>query len=151
MTKDIMGKLRDHLGRQVDTECAVVYLLAEVRKILERERPDPKPFALWMHCHWALHVNLARTPTTVAFLRRVDDFVTATVHGFAPNGPYTMIDSHNLFREFVYLETFRAQFHEFLETSKLPVELCTDDSKWFKFLPRGIRARHPRRRTLFTQ
>ena len=79
MTRDIIGKLRDHLAEPVETECAVVYLLAEVRKILEREKPDPKPFALWMHCHWALHVNLTRTPTTIAFLHRVDDFVTATV------------------------------------------------------------------------
>jgi hypothetical protein len=134
MTKDIIGKLRDHLAGPVDTECAVVYLLAEVRKILEREKPDPKPFALWMHCHWALHVNLTKTLTTEAFLHRVDDFVTATVHGLTPNGPYTMIDSHDLFREFVYLDTFRAQLREFFETSKLPVELCVNDSKWFKFL-----------------
>jgi len=51
MTKDIIAKLHEHLSRPVDTECTVVYLLAEVRKILERDKPDPKPIALWMYCH----------------------------------------------------------------------------------------------------
>ena len=47
MNKDITRKLRNHLSQPVNTECAVVYLLAEVRKILERDKLDPKPFALW--------------------------------------------------------------------------------------------------------
>jgi hypothetical protein len=124
----------DHLAKPVDSECAVVYLLAEVRKILEREKPEPKPFALWMYCHWALHINLSVTPTTIALLQHIDDFVTATVSGFTANGPYTMLDSHNLFREFVYLDTFRAQLHGFLGVRGLDADLCSDDAKWFEFL-----------------
>ena len=35
MKNDIVDKLRDHLTQGVDTECDVVYLLAEIRKVLD--------------------------------------------------------------------------------------------------------------------
>src|SRR2546426_10116453 len=74
MIKDITEKLRKHLAGGVRTECRVVYLLAEIRKILEEEKPDPRPMALWMFCHWALHVNLSRSGTTAHFLEQIDAF-----------------------------------------------------------------------------
>src|SRR5207253_9831572 len=60
MTNEIIKKLRKHLVGGVRTECRVGYLLAKIRKILEDEKPNPRPLALWMFCHWALHVNLSR-------------------------------------------------------------------------------------------
>ena len=119
MTKDIIGKLREHLSKPVDTECSVVYLLAEIRKLLDRDKPDPKPFALWMYCHWALHVDLTKSNTTRRFLKQVDDFITSIVAGFPPNGTYTLIDSHNLFEDFVYLDAFRTQLRDILWTCPL--------------------------------
>ena len=63
MTNDIIEKLRKHLAGGVRTECRVVYLLAAIRKTLEDEKPNPRALALWMFCHWALHVNLSHSPT----------------------------------------------------------------------------------------
>jgi hypothetical protein len=51
-------KLNAFLADPVDSECKVVYLLCEVRKLLERVPAHQRPFALNMYCHWALHVDL---------------------------------------------------------------------------------------------
>jgi hypothetical protein len=134
VTKDIVSKLRDHLSNPVDSECTVVYLLSAVRKLLERDDPGHKHFALWMYCHWALHVDLGSPTTTLHFLEQVDDFVTSNVAGLTPNRPYGLLDSHRLFREFVYWDAFRNQLTSVLKSYSLPTDLCDNDNTWFSFL-----------------
>jgi hypothetical protein len=134
MTKDIVQKLRKHLSSPIIKEPEVVYLLAEVRKLLEHDRPDPKPFALWMYCHWALHVKLTKTRTTLHFLERLDVFITHEIAGFTPHGDFSFLDSQNLFREFVFLDTFRQQLLDFLSSYDLPIEVCSDDGNWSVFM-----------------
>ena len=85
-TRDIVAKLRKHFAVTIRDEPArVVYLLCEVRKLLERARPNPKPFALWMFCHWALHVDLRHSKTALEFLQHADNFGLNTVAKLAGN------------------------------------------------------------------
>src|SRR5437016_11937076 len=95
MTKDIIAKIRKHLDNRVDTEYGVVYLLAEVRKVIEDEKPRPWPLALWLHCNWALHVDLSQTNTTLDFLRRIDEFIMNRVAGFE-SGKVDFVAEHML-------------------------------------------------------
>jgi hypothetical protein len=134
MTRDIVAKLREHLAVPIRDEPGVVYLLCEVRKLLERERPDPKPFALWMFCHWALHVDLSHSKTTLEFLQRVDNFVLNTVAGFTGDGPWSCVDEGHLLRDFAYLDTFRNQLREVLGSYDLCTDLCDNDESWYAFL-----------------
>ncbi len=134
MKHDIVKKLRAHLAQPVNTECGVVYLLAEIRKILEKDRPDPKPFALWMYCHWALHVNLSNTNTTQHFLEQIDTYVSHTVANLTPKGSLTLSDEDRLLEDFVYLSTFRDQLRDCLNFYDLPTELCDDDENWYAFM-----------------
>ena len=106
MTKDIISKIRKHLENPVDTECAVVYLLAEVRKVIDDEKPRPWPLALWLHCNWALHVDLSQTNTTLDFLRRIDEFIASRVAGFE-GGKIDFVAEHMLTIDFIYLHGFR--------------------------------------------
>jgi hypothetical protein len=77
MKSAIVEKLRQHLSAPVDTECKVVYLLCEIRKLLDKKTTDPKLlalrqlFTLRLFCNWALHINLSQ-PTTMALLEKVD-------------------------------------------------------------------------------
>ena len=134
MTKDIVGKLRNHLAQRIDTECAVVYLLAEVRKLLERDDPQQRHGAVWMHCHWALHVDLHSPKTTLEFLKFVDCWVTNTVADLFPRGTWKPLQEHYLFKDFIYLDTFRTQLKTFLACYGLPTQLCDQDDRWFAFL-----------------
>ncbi len=134
MTKDIVGKLEALLNQPIDSECKVVYLLAEVRKLLERDDPEHKMGSLWMYCHWALHVDLESPKTTEGFLEKVDRWVTNTVAYLTPSGAWTFREEYNLFKDFVYLNTFRHQLRVFLAAYKLPTTVCSDNSQWNRFI-----------------
>lgn len=134
MTKDIISKLRRHLDENpMDTECAVAYLLAEIRKVINDEKPSPWPLALWMHCSWALHVDLTQTNTTLDFLRRIDNYIVSRVSGFS-GGSIDFVAEHRLSKDFVYLFGFRGELEQFLRLHNLPTRLCDDDSRWFRFV-----------------
>jgi hypothetical protein len=99
MKADIVTKLAKHLDQPVVTECAVVYLLAEVRKLPAEDDPEHSFGALWMFCHWALHVDLDSPRTTMHFLERVDRWVTNSVAYLTPSGPWKFLEEHRLFED----------------------------------------------------
>src|SRR5712692_5589567 len=106
----IVTKLRTALLDAVDSECKVVYILAETRKLLETYPPDPLPFTLKLYCHWALHVDLDNPGTTLPFLERVEAYVEGVRAGNSD-----MHGEQAMLREFVFLDTFRQQFRRFLQ------------------------------------
>jgi|ERR1035437_6672482 hypothetical protein len=132
MEPAIVRKLRDHLSVPMDSECKAVYLLCEIRKLFDYSPLDPTNFALPLYCHWALHVNLSYPSTTFRFLQRVDECLFSKLNGRETNE--TIIAEHNLFRDFVYLETFRAELKQFLTAHGLPTTLCDEDEWWHTFL-----------------
>jgi hypothetical protein len=134
MRNDIVGKLERHLARGVDTECAVVYLLAEIRKVLHDDDPTHTFGALWMYCHWALHVDLDSPKTTIGFLKRVDLWICNTIAYLTPRPPWEPMDEIDLFRDFLYLETFRSELASFLKKYQLPTEITDVNKRWFRFL-----------------
>jgi hypothetical protein len=134
MTKDIVGKLAALLREPIDSEYKVVYLLAEVRKLLERDDHDHNMGSLWMYCHWALHVDLESPKTTERFLEKVDRWITNTVAHLTPSGPWNFREEYNLFKDFIYLNTFRHQLRVFLASHDLPTTLCSDDQQWHRFI-----------------
>jgi len=136
MTDAIVEKLRQHVFGPVDTECKVVYLLCEIRKLLDKKTTDPKVLALRqlltlrLFCNWALHVNLSQQ-TTMALLEKVDAFVVGRNAG---ETEATIGAEIHLFRDFVYLETFRKELSQFLAGYALPTSLCDENEGWFAFL-----------------
>jgi hypothetical protein len=59
---EIIRKIREELNKGISTEPQVVYLLAEMRKLLEQQDAlcDPDYEYLVFHCDWALHSRLDR-------------------------------------------------------------------------------------------
>lgn len=130
MKDAIVEKLRAALDSGLDTECKIFYVLGQARKLLEKFPPDPPQFALALYCNWALHVDLDRPKTTLHFLARVDQFV-ASILGLKDED---LISKHYLFREFVFLDSFRSQLRELLSKYGLPMALCDDDDRWNAFI-----------------
>src|SRR5581483_2669246 len=110
--------------------CKVIYVLCELRKLLDKYPLDPSPIALRMYCHWALHIDLTNPGTTSSFLARVDEFVSNVLTGYGRN----VVEENRMFREFVYLETFREQLRTLLRAYHLPTAVCDNDSHWSEFL-----------------
>jgi len=134
MEDAIVRKIRKHLASPIDTEPAVVYLLSETRKLIDRDRSRQELFALLMYCHWALHVTLGKPGTTKAFLEQVDRFIRRNISGYQDDGTFTIVDEQVLFRDFVYLDTFRKELNRFLRSYDLPTGICGDNKQWSAFL-----------------
>ena len=125
----IVMKLNGFLADPIDSECKAIYLLCEVRKLLEKVPPPQRPFALNMYCHWALHVDLHGRDTVTPFLRQVDNYV----HGVLV-GPEDFGASDRMVHEFLLLDTLRSQLREFFQSSGIRTELTTDDARWNDFV-----------------
>lgn len=130
MKDSIVKKLRAVLNGRIDSECKVSYILSESRKLLEKYPPDEPPFALSLYCNWALHIDLDRPKTTLPFLTRVDEFVASVL----ARKDADIVLEHRIFREFVFLDTFRAQLKAFLAAYGLPTAICDEDSRWHEFI-----------------
>jgi hypothetical protein len=126
MKDDIVEKLRAHLSDDVDTECKVVYLLCEIRKLMEKY--GPTPLALRFYCHWALHVDLTHPTTTRPFLTQVDAFA-----GRVLNGAVDLGEDRRMFAEFL-MDTFQIELRDFLKHYGLSTDLCDDEPRWQQFL-----------------
>lgn len=129
MKNSIVEKLAALLSSRIDSECKVVYLLAECRKLLDTYPPDPKPFALNLYFHWALHINLSYSNTTKPFLDRVDAYVASV-----KAGNKNIAGENYMHREFILFDTFRKQLREFLGYYVLPTAICDEDSHWHDFI-----------------
>jgi hypothetical protein len=72
MVDEIVTKLRRQLLSKAHlTEVRVVYILSEIRKLLERTKQQNGYFALSFHCSWALHTKMDRGGAD-RILRRFD-------------------------------------------------------------------------------
>src|SRR5579872_1229998 len=69
----IVDKLKTELEKGITSEVQLVYVLVEVRKLLEiTHRKDQYP-ALLFHCDWILHSHMDR-PGALRVLQRFDEF-----------------------------------------------------------------------------
>lgn len=135
MTDSILEKLRRHLNNGIQDEPGAVYLLVQVRKILERHHKDePKYGALRMYCHWALHSELSGSGTIGPFLLRVDRWAANFLPGFKDERETNVVEDHELFTEFLYLDSFRSQLASLLADRNLPDVLTQDRSAWNAFM-----------------
>jgi hypothetical protein len=125
----IVMKLDRFLVDPTDSECKVVYLLCELRKLLEPVPTRHRPFALNMYCHWALHVSLHGTDTITPFLQQVDDYL----HGVLV-GPEDFGASNRMVGEFLSFETLRSQMHDFCRANGIRTDTTADDSRWNEFV-----------------
>lgn len=134
MKDDIVGKLERHLQKPLDDESWVVYLLAEVRKLREKVKWSPATPALRMCCHWSLHVDLDHPSTVSDFFEPIERWITHTVAGLTPLGSWTPAEEHRLFRDLLFLESFRHELRSCLRGFGLATELCDDDARWMSFI-----------------
>lgn len=131
MKEAIVEKLRSVLDGGVDDESKVCYILCQSRKLMDTYPPDSMPYALRLYCNWALHIDLDRSrKTTRDFLQRVDKYVASVFAGKNAD----IVLEHRMFREFVFLETFRAQLKELLVAYGLPTAVCVENDLWHEFI-----------------
>jgi len=129
-TPDILYKLRRELDGSIATEPQVVYLLAGVRKLMERDGAKGKYPALNFHCDWALHSKL-EGPGAKRILRQFD-----TAHPLLKNMPMRLLPSalRAEMDRIIKMTSFHEQLASFLGDYGLPPLTRGDRDGWPLFL-----------------
>lgn len=97
MRDELLRKIQQVLGRRITNEMQVVYLLVELRKLMDREAY--KDAVLRMFCNWVVHTSLEkRTDGSTLILSEIDDYM-AELHERQKLLPHPKHMSLGTFRE----------------------------------------------------
>jgi len=131
MERDIVYKLTQELDQEIVSERQVVYILVELRKLLEKRGLDKheRYRALMFCCDWAAHSKLSRESAkaiTVLFDRYETKYRVEPV-GVGQAGIPELV-------EFCEHSRFRQQFVSACGIGNIPADAVKDDVWWRSFL-----------------
>ena len=129
---DILGKLTTELEAGITSEVQVVYLLAGIRKLMERDEVREQYPDLNFHCDWALHSKLeGRAAKDV--LRKFD-----AAHAHLRDKKIELrdlpLDLKNEIDRISKMRSFEEELSGFLETYGLPPLTRKRPDGWPHFL-----------------
>ena len=117
-TPDIIKKLKKELERGIASEARAVYLLTEVRKLIERDKAKSAYPNLKFHCDWVLHAKLTG-PAAQEILRQFD-----TAHPLLRDQKLKLHDLPRMLRSEIKriseMRSFREELDELLADYGLP-------------------------------
>ncbi len=123
----IIEKLHSALTQPIETEMQVVYILVEIRKLLEHDGKKELYPAPNFYGNWVVHTKLSGSPVADRIVRLLDEVMYRKANGTVD---LKLEDEAVAF----FNETlFREQLSALLESVGLPTELCTDDTTWHDF------------------
>ena len=122
----IVEKLALHLGKPVATEPDVVYLLVELRKMLEHDNTKGRFPVLNFHCNWVVHTTLSDSAVAEKIVRHFDEL---------PNLLENVRNGHlpipAAMERLLNQQQLRKELGECLNSYGLPSTVCEDD--WINF------------------
>lgn len=142
MKPDIIAKLHGELRERTRSERQVVYLLAELRKLMELESigkvdagapADNSYFALKFYCDWAVHVRLDQAGAR-RIVQRFNEYQKFMDDQAAPG--ITVVDPAFLqeLDQNLQLTKFRDQLGTYLDSHGLDIKITKDKERWVEFL-----------------
>ena len=126
MKIQIVEKLNKFLStrQNITEEFEVVYIMVEVRKLLDREREQNKTnkdSLVRFHADWVLHTSKDRITTPMReIMQKIDD----SIDTYPKNGDI----------DFLLLPEFRTELLQLLDEYNLPNKFCKSDSNWLTFM-----------------
>ncbi len=129
MRAAILEKIAKELDNGINTEPKVLYLLAEIRKYIDRcsEREKRRYPNLYFYCNWVLHITMDRTPAK-RILNRFESVISGTKD--LKEISRIIIEQEKDFYSFISL---KKELQTFFERNSLPTTLLNNGSRWFKF------------------
>jgi hypothetical protein len=136
---DLIYKLTRALEKPIRTECEVVYVMVEIRKLMDRregERRKEIPEAdqrklkpefpvLKLFSDWTVHINIQWNREAEPLMQEFDGAVESVKAGNGIPLP---------FLKFLSLAHFRDEFARSLTVNELPPRLVEDSDEWDRFL-----------------
>jgi hypothetical protein len=125
MEDQILRKIRAELERGITEECQVVYLLVEIRKLLDRDGKNAEPYnSLRLCSDWAVHVSLSWSRAQNIVIQ-ADAYYPKLLSGTLSE------EEKNNFQRMFSLDAFREEMNYFLRDKGLPL---FSDAGWNLFL-----------------
>lgn len=129
MIPDILRKLKDVIDAGITTEVHTVYLMAQIRKLIERENDNAFPY-LKFYCNWALHTKLTNK-TAQGILQEFEKEHLRLKVGLSfddlPDGMRAQIEKISK------MHLFREELNGYLSYHGLPT-IGGDGDGWSKFM-----------------
>jgi len=125
MENQIIMKIRSEMDHVTKSECQVVYLLVEIRKLMDRDKKATEPYnSLRLYSDWAVHVGLAG-PQAQDIVKKADAFYPKLMDGTAT------AEEKADFKKIFLLNTFRSELDHFLQDH---VQRSFSNAGWNSFL-----------------
>lgn len=100
MKDELISKLGVALSKPLEEECQVVYILVEIRKLLDRtigqEKKLGKYAVLNFYCNWAVHAELGGTTPIDPILDKIEELLADPNLSNPQNMPEIMLGFINL-------------------------------------------------------
>jgi len=132
MDDEIIKKLKSFLRKHspMTEECHVVYLMVEIRKVLEgNEIGNDKYPLLRFYCDWVMHAKKDRiTKEIKEIMDRIDR--SYTLEDKKRRGKIDFRDNI----KFIYMSELRKEMKKFFQDFDLPCDLVKYNDKWLPFL-----------------
>lgn len=124
--------LRHLLTQPIERNSDVVYLLVEIRKVIESMvPPSPPRFSnLKFFCDWALHAEVNRNSVAKDILKLSDSYL----HKGANTNRVVALEALNKFRSLVALDPLRDELLAFLIEHGLNVSLVANQHRFYNFI-----------------
>jgi hypothetical protein len=136
MKDEILQKIAAELKTPIESERQAVYILVEIRKILELAELKNEFPAFTLHCDWAVHPRLDRRQAK-QLITRIDELLDKFT--LEEEGPRFTTEEYNELVGILGLDRFRAEFLRFLGMHDLPQNICADDGEWLRFVTQYVR------------
>jgi len=122
----IAKKISDFLQRHstLKEECEVIYLMVEIRKIMDYNRDNPYNIVRF-YCNWALHVNLKYKKTTQFISNIFDKYIDPIKSG--KDIARDMKSNESNFFKFI---NFKNELKKLFERYNLPLDLINNRKNW---------------------
>jgi hypothetical protein len=133
MQNEIIDKLSRELREPIESERQVVYLLVELRKLLELRDELNNWTSIKFHCDWAVHAKLDG-PLAQSLVRLFDRHLELLEVGRPPHASaeyeFRLVDDLN---RMISLDRFREELTKLIERLHLDSSIVRDDERWQGF------------------
>lgn len=128
---EIIEKLNTFLLQHalLKEECHIVYLMVEIRKILDHENSNPKYPLLKFYSDWTVHIKKDRISPEM-------EKIMSNMYETASNEIVNPISAQAMSPviQFAYMESLGKEVKQFLESHNLDSSLADEKDKWIKFI-----------------
>lgn len=123
----VIDKLKNFLNKHpiFSEECEVIYLMVQIRKILDYKNSRCPYSTLRFYCNWVLHNELSQERTTKLLSNMLESCIDDKKSGHDNARNIKLYNS-----DFFKLNTLKKEFRVFIEENTLPTDLLKNKNWW---------------------